>query len=100
MGRPRRLPEGGGTSRRYHALFCVLLKAGLRPGEALALRLEDVELKSKTLRVEHAVTIGGRVKDTKSHAGRTVDLSVDLAIPATDGTLMDRDHVAWVSRAF
>jgi len=108
---------------RYHALFAVLAKAGLRPGEAFALQPGDLDLKARTLRVERAVTIGARVKDTKTHDVRTVDLTQDLAqiirrwivslkaeslaagrgepawlFPKADGTLMDKDHAAAVFR--
>jgi integrase len=109
--------------RRYHALFSVLTKAGLRPGEAFALQPDDLDLKARTLRVERAVTMGARVKDTKTHDVRTVDLTQELAqtlrrwlvslkaeslaagrgepawlFPKTDGTLMDKDHAAAVFR--
>jgi integrase len=111
------------SQRRYHALFSVLTKAGLRPGEAFALQPGDLDLKARTLRVERAVTLGGRVKDTKTHDARTVDLTPDLAqtlrrwvvalkeeslaagrgepvwlLPKADGTLMDKDHAAAVFR--
>jgi integrase len=45
--------------RRYHALFSLLSKAGLRPGEAFALQPDDLDLKARTVRVERAITIGG-----------------------------------------
>ena len=66
------------SQRRYHALFSVLTQAGLRPGEEFALQPGDLDLKARTLRVERAVTLGGRVKDTKTHDARTVDLTPDL----------------------
>jgi integrase len=111
------------SSRRYHALFSVLAKAGLRPGEAFALQPGDLELRARTLRVERAITLGARVKDTKTHDVRTVDLTQDLAqtlrrwlvalkaeslaagrgepdwlFAKADGTLMDKDHAAAVFR--
>ena len=67
-------------SRRSHALLSVLLKAGLRPGEAFALAPGDLDLTRCTLRVERAVTMGGRIKDTKTHEVRDVDLTPDLAL--------------------
>jgi integrase len=109
--------------RRYHALFSVLTKAGLRPGEAFALQMADLDLRARTLRVERAVTLGGRVKDTKTHDVRTVDLTQDLShtlrrwvvalkeeslaagrgepvwlFPRADGELMDKDHAAAIFR--
>jgi integrase len=111
------------SSRRYHALFSVLLKAGLRPGEAFALTPADLDLKRQTIRVERAATMGGRIKDTKTHEVRNVDLTRDLALTLRryltwlraealqqgqgeperlftrpDGALMDKDHAAAVFR--
>jgi len=63
---------------RYGALFATLAKAGLRPGEALALQPRDIDFKAGTLAVERAVNLG-RLKSTKTHEQRTVDLSPDLA---------------------
>ena len=40
---------------RLEALFTVALAVGLRHGEALGLRWEDVDLKARTLRVSHAL---------------------------------------------
>lgn len=110
-------------SRRYHALFALLFKTGLRPGEAFALKPDDVDLKNRTVRVERAVTMAAHVKDTKTHETRTVDLTADLALtlrrysawlkadrfqrgqgepewlfPRADGRLMDKDHAAAVFR--
>jgi integrase len=72
----------------YGALFAVLAKAGLRPGEAFALRPEDLDLRGKQMRVERAWSLG-RVKPTKTYEERTVDLSPDLL-----RTL--QRHLAWL----
>jgi integrase len=45
------------TDRRYGALFAVRAKAGLRPGEAFALKPGDVDLLNRQLRVERAVSL-------------------------------------------
>jgi integrase len=61
----------------YPALFHTLAKAGMRPGEALALKPEDLDFRAGTVRVERAVA-HGRLKDTKTHTARTVDLTPGL----------------------
>ncbi len=73
----------------YATLFAVLAKAGLRPSEAYTLIPEDVDLEGRTLRVERALDLGGRVKATKTHETRRVHLSRGLA-----GLL--RQHLAWL----
>lgn len=62
---------------RYAALFATLAKAGLRPGEAFALKPGDVDIRNQTLAVERAVSLG-RIKVTKTAERRTVDLSPEL----------------------
>ena len=52
-------------------LVSVLAYAGLRPGEALALRWEDI--RERTIVVDKAVALG-EVKDTKTRAARAVRL--------------------------
>ena len=58
------------SDRRHHALFSVLAKAGLRPGEGMALKPGDVDFRNLSIRVERSVTDGGRVKGTKTHEAR------------------------------
>ncbi len=57
--------------------YLLMGEAGLRPGEALALRWEDVDDANRTLLVERAVSLG-RIKATKTEKTRTVDLSLRL----------------------
>jgi len=64
------------SSPRDATLLSVLAYAGLRPGEALALRWGDV--RDKTLLVERAISLGVE-KDTKTAAHRTVRLLAPLA---------------------
>ena len=59
-------------------LFFVMAKTGMRPGEALALQPGDLDLVTRTMRVERAATTGGQVKSTKTNEVRTVDLSASL----------------------
>lgn len=65
-----------------NALWALMAKAGLRPGEAAATRVDDADLRRLTLTVERSATDGGGVepiKSTKTARARSVDLSRDLA---------------------
>ena len=64
------------SSARDATLLSVLAYAGLRPGEALALRWSDV--RERTILVERAISLGVE-KDTKTAAHRTVRLLAPLA---------------------
>jgi len=64
-------------SRREWTLFMTLADAGVRPGEALALRWEDFDEVGRTLDIERALS-DGEVKPTKSEARRKVDLTPRL----------------------
>ncbi len=90
-------------SRLEATLFLSLADAGLRPGEAFALRWEDVSQSDRTLRVERAIS-AGRVKLTKTEDSRVVDLTARLAqtlallqASVEAGTLLG-DHIAspWI----
>jgi len=50
---------------RHHALWCVLLGGGLRPGEALALRWANVDMDAGKIHVQRTLTRRG-VKEKKS----------------------------------
>ncbi len=68
----RSMLEGDGPhGARDAVLVSVLAYAGLRPGEALALRWQDV--RENTLLIERSVSLG-EVKETKTGATRTVRL--------------------------
>jgi integrase len=73
---------------RFYALFATLAKTGLRPGEAMALQPGDVDLRSRALNVERAISLG-RIKATKTHERRTVDLTPELV-----RTL--HQHLSWL----
>lgn len=60
---------------RYHPLWCVLLTGGLRPGEALGLRWEDVALDSGTIHIQRTLTRRGE------------ESSWELREPKTDRSL-------------
>ena len=59
-------------------LFELMVKTGLRPSKAAALRPGDIDLKRRRLHVERALDTNGRVKSTKTHEARNVDLSSGL----------------------
>ena len=63
---------------RLRMMWELRAKTGLRPEEAYGLHVGDVDLGSHTLRVERAVSLG-KIKSTKTHERRAVDLSDDLA---------------------
>jgi integrase len=62
----------------YPVFFLILARTGLRPGEAAALRVDDVDLVGRRLRVERTWT-DGRLGPTKSGRVRWVDMSAELA---------------------
>lgn len=64
------------ASERDRTFVSLLAYGGLRPGEALALRWDDVG--DRTLSVSRSVALGGE-KDTKNRRVRTVEVSDDLA---------------------
>ena len=98
-------------------LVCILAYAGLRPGEALALRWSDI--RERTILVERAVSLG-RVKATKTRRIRAVRILAALAediarlrsvagdplpeqllFPRRDGTPMkDDDYRNWKNRVY
>ncbi len=80
----------------YAALFEIMAKAGLRPSEALALQVGDIDWKARTLRVERAFDKDGRtVKATKTHERRAVEISPGLLSSLKQYQLWRED---WVPR--
>ncbi len=71
--------EAEPETRRDHPCFLTLARAGLRPGEARALKWEDIDLQGHKITVERSLTIGGRLKTTKTGESRVVDMSEALA---------------------
>ncbi len=82
--------QGEGRVDRCIAMLLALMAGtGLRPSEALALRPGDLNLRERSVRVERAMDLDGRVKPTKTEETRSVDLS---------DTLIRRlsDYVTWL----
>jgi integrase len=63
--------------RRLYPLFLLMVRTGLRIGEALALKWDDVHFARRELRVERAV-FKAEITTPKSGHGRTVDMSKQL----------------------
>lgn len=71
---------------KYYPLIVLILGTGLRRGEALGLTWNDIDLKSRTLKVTHQLSyenVKGKyrfgIKDTKSEAGhRTIPLANEV----------------------
>lgn len=79
------------------ALFPLLLtlaRTGMRPGEALALRWDDVDLGRREIRVERAVS-HGRIETPKVGHGRTVKVSPALHA-VLRGRSLQRAATEWV----
>lgn len=62
--------------------YYISARAGLRPGEVLALRWGDVDLAANTIEVERQVR-GGKLGPTKSGKPRTVPIGTTLATELT-----------------
>lgn len=62
----------------WRTMIAVGIKCGLRQGELLGLRWEDVDLKLNRIVVRRSI-VRGRIKGTKSRRQRTIDLGVDVA---------------------
>ena len=62
-------------------LFLTLARTGLRLGEALGLRWDDVHFAEREIRVQRTIASGGREGTPKAGHGRTVDMSPQLATP-------------------
>jgi integrase len=60
---------------RTSTLFETLFKAGLRPGEGMALRPDDLDLKGFKIRVQRSLTDDGDEKGTKTGRSRVVDMT-------------------------
>jgi integrase len=61
---------------RFHALYLLLVDTGLRPGEALALEWEDVDLKAQRLAVrQNLENRRGRLKLKATKTERRKDAS-------------------------
>ena len=89
--RDRFLAEAHKTSAGV--LFELLAKGGLRPSEAYALRIDDLDLRTGAVRVERALELSTReIKSTKTAETRTVELSPELVDCLRDHVSAIREH--------
>lgn len=63
----------------WYPVVLLLVRAGLRLGEALMLRLEDYNATARTLRVERAWNARHKREEEPKHGARVVDVSRQLA---------------------
>ena len=75
LGDVERIREGMCTTRD-RLIVSLLVYAGLRPGELVALRAQDVG--EATLHVSRAAGQGGRTKATKTRKGRVIPIREEL----------------------
>ena len=76
-------------SHKLYELFFVTLFFGLRREEVLGLRWSSVDLKAKTLRVNHTVTVGTRVNRLNS----TKTDTSNRTYPLTDDQVKMFEHL-------
>jgi integrase len=62
----------------FYPLFLTLARTGMRIGEAIALKWDDINFSTREIRVERAIS-AGKLSTPKSGHGRTVDMSRGLA---------------------
>lgn len=74
----RFLRQADSSEPAWSSLFHILALTGMRIGEGLALRWEDVDFEQRKIRVERATTRGA-VMLTKSGRAHLVDLAEELA---------------------
>jgi integrase len=67
------------SMNEYATLFLLLARTGMRPGEAFALQVDDLDLTRKKILVERGLS-GGEVGTNKTDDRREVDMSEELAI--------------------
>jgi integrase len=73
-----RLFASARDDNEHSAYFLTLARTGMRPGEAMALKWDDLDFTNREILVERAVS-GGEVGSTKTDAVRRIDMSKELA---------------------
>ncbi len=63
----------------YHPLFCFLLLTGMRPGEALGLKVSDIDFNTSSISIKRAVNARGHITDGKNKNARRMIPIGDLA---------------------
>lgn len=62
----------------YYPVFLLLIRTGMRPGEAYGLKWDDLDFEKRTILVERALAPDG-VGTTKTGGVRHADMSLELA---------------------
>lgn len=73
-------PGPGEDPDRFHALYVLALHVGMRPGELLALKWEDVDLEAEVLSINRTLSIAGEFTPPKTAKSRR-------RIRLTDGSI-------------
>ena len=87
--------------RPLASMLALMLLTGLRPGEAMGLRWEDVDLKAATLAVKRSVTWAGstwHMGQPKTKAGERTIALPSLAVSLLEGLPKDSVHLFWRER--
>lgn len=79
----------GRLPQSYANILLLMLHTGLRPSEARALKLGDIDFLTKRLHVERAATDDGGIKGTKTGESRWVDLGEQTVERI-------RNHITWI----
>ena len=91
--------EVGGMWVQWSLLFHLMLKTGLRPGEAYPLQWSDIDWGHRRMRIERAQERNGRIKSTKTEQGRWSDLSPNLIHALRNYRVLhargDEDGIFW-----
>jgi integrase len=73
-----RFLDAAASDPDYEIYFLLLARTGMRPGEAAALRWEDINLSDREILIERALS-AGQIGTTKTGHVRRVDVSRELA---------------------
>lgn len=80
----------------HHACFSTMLLSGVRPGEAMALTADKIDLRGRSMLIDAQVGQHGGLKSTKTGKGRQVELSAHLVGLLTSVMNRTRDTSAKV----
>ena len=78
---------------RWHPLFTVMLGTGMRIGEVLGLRWDDVDLEKRTVNVNHSITYYPRSEDS-------FKCDYEISLPKTDAGIRNIPIIDPVYDAF
>lgn len=86
------------SDKWYHPLFCFLVITGMRPGEALGLRVEDVS--ESCVRIKRAVNAKGKITEGKNENARRIIPIGTLASSILRKTIRRNEelklHTSWI----